>query len=363
MKINTSYVIAGVLALLIAVWFLINRADKSEADAPPKTSVSMAIETPMPEVIYESFTAQKHPNVIRLYGRSEANREVSIKAETAGLVVSTPAREGTRVAPGTVLCRQDIDARQANVDQARANLRARQFDFNSTQTLVAKGYKSAIQLESLKAAVDGAAAAVKQAEIELDNVNMRAPFAGIFDAQMAEVGDYLAPGQPCGKLIELNPLIVTAELTETQVGKVELGQSVNVALVTGERLTGKLRFIEANANPATRTFRSEIALANPKYALKGGVTADVTIRAGEALAQNIPAKVLTLDDDGTVGVRYLDIEDKVRFAAVTTIDEDEGGIWVTGLPEQTRVIVEGQDFVSVGTQVKPRTTIYESATQ
>jgi len=57
---------------------------------------------------------------------------------------------------------------------------------------------------------------VKQAQIELDNVNMRAPFSAIFDSQMAEVGDYLLPGQACGKLIEMNPLIVAVELTETQ---------------------------------------------------------------------------------------------------------------------------------------------------
>ena len=39
---------------------------------------------------------------------------------------------------------------------------------------------------------------------------------------------------------------------------------------------------------------------------------------------------------------------------VTTIDEDERGMWVTGLPERTRVIIEGQDFVATGLTVNPR---------
>jgi multidrug efflux system membrane fusion protein len=102
-----------------------------------------------------------------------------------------------------VLCRQDVDARQANLDQARANLEARQLDYQSSKTLVEKGSRSAGQLKSLQAAVDGAMASVKQAEIELDNVNMRAPFSGIFDLQMAEVGDYLLPGQGLLKWILL----------------------------------------------------------------------------------------------------------------------------------------------------------------
>jgi multidrug efflux system membrane fusion protein len=60
---------------------------------------------------------------------------------------------------------------------------------------------------------------------------------------------------------------------------------------------------------------------------------------------------LTLADSGNVGIRYVDNANIVRFAEVKTIDEDENGIWVTGLPENTRIIVEGQDFVSVGMEV------------
>lgn len=363
MKINTSYVIAGLLAIIIALWFLINNgSDKNAADTGPKTA-QIDTKTELPEVVYKAVTAQEHSNLFRLYGRTEANRTVDVKAETAGLVSSTPITEGRRVSRGTVLCRQDVDARQANLDQALANLAAREFDLNSTQTLVDKGFKSAIQLESLKAAVNGAKAQVKQAQIELDNVNMRAPFSGIFDEQMAEVGDYLLPGQACGKLVELNPLVVEVQLTEEQVGKVELGQEIDLSLVTGELLTGKMAFVEAGANASTRTFRSEIHVPNPDYKLKGGVTANVVINAGRTMAQQIPSKILTLDDDGTIGVRHLDRDDRVQFSAVKIIDERPDGIWVTGLPDQARVIVEGQDFVSVGTQVNPRTTIYQAATQ
>jgi len=256
--------------------------------------------------------------------------------------------------------RQDVDARQAVLDQAQAVLKSRQADLNATRTLVEKGYKSAIQLDAERAAVDGARASVKQAEIELDNVNMRAPFTGIFDQQIAEIGDYLGPGQPCGNLVEMNPLVVAIDLTENQVGFIKLGQEASVNLVTGEMLTGKVRFVESKANTATRTFRTEIAVPNPKYALKGGVTATVSIKTGKTMAHNIPSKILTLDSDGDVGVRYLDDDDIVRFANVKTIDEDSNGIWVTGLPDSTRIIVQGQDYVTVGIKANPSLADYKS---
>lgn len=362
MKINTSYVITATLAVILATWFFIktsaNKNSTPETLPTPTTTASAEL----PEVIYEQFEAQKHPNRFELYGRTEARRIVDIKAETAGLVISTPISEGRKVKTGEVLCRQDIDARQANLDQANANLSAREHDLRSAQTLVDKGFRSAIQLPSLQAAVDGAKAAVKQAQIELDNVNMRAPFSGIFDQQLAQIGDYLLPGQPCGRLVDMNPLVTTIQLTENQIGQLRLGQDVKITLATGQNITGKLRFIEAAANPSTRTFRGELHTTNPNYKLKGGVTAQVEIIAGETLAHKIPAKILTLNTAGIMGVRYLDDSNIVRFQTTQTIDEDRDGIWVTGLNPSVRLITEGQDYVAVGTKVNARTSIYTADT-
>ena len=130
-----------------------------------------------------------------------------------------------------------------------------------------------------------------------------------------------------------------------------------VQLSTGETLSGKIRFIETRANPATRTFKIEIAVPNKDGKLRSGVTATIKLSAGQTEAHLIPASVLTLDDLGSIGVRYLDFENRVRFTRVATIDETSSGIWVTGLPKNTDLIVQGQDYVSEGVQV---TTQFDS---
>ncbi len=349
MKFNASYIIAGLAIVLIGLWFLIN---SSGQNAQPKV-VPHNAQKLIPQVVYRTISAQPHENEYRLYGRTEANREVEVKAETAGIVASTPAREGQRVAKGTVLCQQDVDARQASVDQMRARLVSAQSDFTAAEILVEKGYRSANQLTSLKAQVDGARASVKSAEIELDNVNMRAPFSGLFERQIAEVGDFLAPGQSCGLLLELDPLIVAADLSETQLAAISKGSAASIKLATGEELTGKVRFIEARANNMTRTFRTEIEVPNPKMNLRAGITSTVVLGAGSIDAHLVPGRVMTLDGNGEVGVRYLDAENIVRFALTKTVAEDDNGLWVTGLPDTARIIVQGQDFVSVGTKVEP----------
>lgn len=353
MKINTSYVIAGLSVVIIALWFVINSGDDDAAT--PSTNTAQAEADALPTVMTERISVQTHPNTYTLYGRTEAFREVEVKAQTAGLVTATPIKEGTLVQKGRILCRQDVDARQARLDQAKAQLASSEFDLNSTRTLVEKGYRSEIQLANLQAQVNGAKAGVKQAEIELENVNIRAPFSAIFDRRRAEVGDYLAPGQPCGLLVDLDPLIVAADLSETQLAAISVGQDASVTLATGQTATGKVRFIEARANPSTRTFRTEIALPNPDLKLRGGVTATVRLAAGQAEAHKIPGRILSLDEQGVVGVRYVDANNRVRFAPTQTIDEDPSGLWVTGLPDDVTIIVRGQEFVSVGSEVNPQT--------
>ncbi len=353
MKLNTSYIIAGSLLLIGAAWFLFNNLGE---DAPltvstPATAKEQARQS-MPTVQVRRISAVLHPDVMELYGQSRANREVALKAETVGTVSQIFVTEGARVKQGQTVCRQDLNARQAQVDQAKANLRAIETDLNAARTLAEKGFQSATRVTAFEAQLDGARAALKQAEIEADNINIRAPFSGIWERQDAQIGDYLSPGMSCGLLVDLSPLKVDAQLTETQIGRIAKGSSATVELATGQTLTGKVAFIEAKADPATRTFRTEIQVPNSDYALKAGVTATVRITSGETLAQQVPANVLALNDTGNVGIRYVDGSDVVRFAQVKTIDEDAAGIWVTGLPENTRVIVEGQDFVDVGMTVE-----------
>ena len=352
MKLNTSYLIAGGLVILGAIWFAVNNGGD---DAPLSVSTPATAKTEarrsIPTVRVKEIIAQDHPNILELYGQTRAAREVSVKAETAGLVAAINAREGAKIGKGQVLCRQGVNARQAIVDQATANLRTIESDLNAARILAEKGYQSQTRVMSFEAQLDGAKAALKQAEIELDAINIRSPFSGVWERQEAEVGDYLSPGMSCGLLVDLSPLKVDVELTEMQLALVERGMGADIILATGEQVSGKMAFIESRADPATRTFRGELHVPNEAFALRAGVTATVRLTSGLTRAQQIPGNILTLDESGSVGVRYVDANNIVRFATITTIDEDEDGQWVMGLPERTKIIIEGQNFVSVGQEV------------
>ncbi|WP_298916805.1 efflux RND transporter periplasmic adaptor subunit [uncultured Algimonas sp.] len=354
MKLKPSYLVAAAVVIAFGLWFALGSASDDRDIYSDLEQRDTAATAALPTVIVRPVTAERHPIRLTQYGRTEPNRRVEVKAKTPGSLVATPVREGARVNRGDVICRQDTDARQAMVEQARAQLDKAEADLTATQALVERGFRAPTSLNGDRAAVDAARASLKQAQIELGNIVLRAPFSGIYEERLAEIGDYLSPGQPCAAIVELDPLVLEAELTETQVGQVEMGQEVQVRLATGQTVAGTVSFIESVANPATRTFQMETSLPNEDYALKAGVSATLSLKIGEAMASLVPSGIMALDDDGNVGVRYLDASDRVRFANIRQIDETREGLWVSGLPERTRIIIEGQDYVSVGTEVDAR---------
>jgi len=352
MRINRSVLIALIALLLIAAWFSYNSGKKTATPPKPAQKTIETNKAP-PSVVTRTVRAKSHSTKVTLFGRTETTREVLLKAKTAGSVVSAPIAEGSWVTKGTTVCRQDVNARQAVLDQARAQLKSREVDYEAARKLVERGFGSETQALGAQSALDAAKASVKQAEIELDNINIRAPFSGIYDKHIAEIGDYLAPGQPCGQLIELNPLTVSIELTEKQLSLISKGQVANVKLATGETVSGKVKRVDSRANPATRTFRTELSVPNKGQKLKAGVTASVTLEGAEKKAHLIPGQILSLNVEGDVGIKYLDRDNRVQFAVTETIDETTEGIWVTGLPDPAEIILKGQDYVAIGTETTP----------
>jgi len=108
MKLNKSYLFAGFAVLAITAWFWIN-SNNENTSSQNATQTTAETRTETPTVIVESRRASLHQNQLALYGRTEANRYVEVKAKTAGIVSHTPRTEGQKVNKGDILCKQNID--------------------------------------------------------------------------------------------------------------------------------------------------------------------------------------------------------------------------------------------------------------
>jgi len=72
------------------------------------------------------------------------------------------------------------------------------------------------------------------------------------------------------------------------------------------------------------------------------------IEGSELLAHKIPPSILTLQDDGTIGVKALDENNTVIFYPIQKVKDTIDGMWVSGLPNEINLIISGQEYVSSG---------------
>jgi multidrug efflux system membrane fusion protein len=358
MRIQFSYILAIALAGGISYYMLTGKTVVSgQADAHPATIAERQNEDKddLFAVQVQTFTAETRSRSLDIRGRTEAESSVSVRAETGGIIETRHVDKGDRVAAGDLLCTIETASREAKVLEASAALIQANVNLEAAEKLAGRGFSAKNQIPALQAARDAAKARLHETELDLSRTKIRAPIAGIAQDPIAEKGGMLQTGDVCVTLIDRNPMIIVGQVSEREIGKLELGMSAMTSLATGETTTGNITYIAPSADAQTRTFRVEITIPNDDETLKDGVTALAQVQLEGAKAHRIPASVMTLADDGRVGVRTVDDKKVVSFTPVNIIGGTVDGMWVTGLPDEVSIIIVGQEFVLEGQTVQVET--------
>lgn len=364
-----SIIIAAGLAVGAVAWIGSGLLTEEPAPAEGQNGQPQAAEgaeTARPfEVRVADLIAEPYTEEVSLLGHTEANRMVEIAAEIDGTVAEVLVEEGMTVAAGAPIVRLEIDDLQAQIDQASALLEQRRIEYSAASQLSQSGYSARTQVATARANLNAAQSQLTSSQTQLARTEITAPFNGIINERRAELGGYVRAGDPVATIVDLDPMIVVVYVTERQVGEVQVGAVAHARLVSGQSVEGVIRFVSAVADTATRTFRVEIEVANAGNAIVDGLTADVRVPGRQIMAHKISPAVIALGDDGTIGVRIVDSDNRVQFVPITLLGDTTSGIWVTGLPERVTLITVGQEYVSSGQAVtpvyQPSGTIYDSA--
>ena len=362
------------------------------------------------KVVVQKSVAQVVDTAVILRGQTEAIRQVDVRSETSSTVISDPLRKGTYVEAGQEMCTLDPGTRGASLAEAKARLseaKARKAEAesrvpeaaarvaeaearleeamtneNAAVRLSGNGFASETRvkntqaamfaakagveaatsglstaqsgIESAAAGIESAEAGVAAAEKEIERLVIKAPFAGYLESDTAELGALLQPGGLCATIIQLDPIKLVAFVPETEIDRVSLGALAGARLAgNNKEIVGKVSFLSRSADPTTRTFRVEINVPNPELTIRDGQTAEILIAAKGESAHLLPASAMTLNDDGTLGVRIVDDNNVVDFQPVTILNDTPNGVWLGGLDDIANVIVVGQEYVTKGVTVAP----------
>ena len=350
---HKSWLLSGGLIAVVTLWVasgqLSNEAGDQDTSAAPAPATAAA---PQYAVRVRTQSAEEVMRTIVVNGKTAPARTVHLAAETDGRVEFIGADRGANLERGDVIARLDERDRAARLAQAEALVRQREVEYAARKRLQTESYVSEAQLQEAVALLETARAELTRARLDLDYMTIRAPFAGALQARTVEVGDFVSRGDPIATVVDNRTLVVSANVSEFDARSVEVGQSAEARLATGELVRGRIRYVAPVADEATRTFAVELEVGNADGRLRAGGTAELRIPAETVLAHRVAPSLLTLDDAGNVGVKIINEQGEVEFVVADIALSSSDGVWLAGLPETATIITVGQGYVTPGAVVK-----------
>lgn len=348
-RLNTSWKAASFVVVVLAVWMLSgllnpeNTPLDNTASIDPAELMLVQIETTQSSVMSRE---------LRLQGQLAAIRDVTVRAQTNGIVEKIITKKGARVRTDDTLVKLDEADRGNLLNEALAAVKSARSEQAAALSLRRQRLQSEVQLQQTEAVLESALATLASVELDIGYTSIRAPFAGVVNTLPVEHGTLVERGDVIAQIVDDSAFKAHAMVSQQSLSQLFVGQSVSVKLITGENLQGSLSFISSIADPGTRSFAIEALIDNSDNTIAAGISATFAIPTEQVDATFITPSSLSLGSDGTLGVKALDDDNRVAFLAIEIVSTTVDGAWVTGIPTDTRLITLGQGFVNAGEQVR-----------
>ncbi|AWB67016.1 efflux RND transporter periplasmic adaptor subunit [Saccharobesus litoralis] len=349
---NKPWILALIISIAFVVWMSsgANSASAESTDKGPEVGAETKKQATVQTVAARTFHAEQVAKTLTLYGRAEPDRQAQIKAEVSGQVEQVFAERGSKVAKGQLLIKIAENDLPIRLESAEALVKQRQVEYKGSKSLTDKGLQDESRLALSLANLAQAKAEVARLQLMLDKTQVVAPFDGVLNERFVEQGDYLQVGDPIAQFVDLDPLIIRANVSEFDVNELQIEQVATIAFVNGQNSQGNIRYIASVADSQTNTYEIEIALPNHQGTWRAGTSAELEIPFKQQSAIHVSPAVLALDENGSVGVKTV-LDSTVIFHPIDIVKTNENGMWLAGLGQSANIVVRGQGFVRHGDQV------------
>lgn len=343
---------AGIFGLMI-LWMGSKYLTSSGAETLGAPLAEEGVSLRRVQVIQQQATEIEQEIIIN--GKTAPVRFVALRAEIAGKITHVHQERGVLLNAGDNIFQIDERDLKAQLNRTKALVKQRQVEYKGSQRLTGKGLVSQTKVAESVALLESAKADAKAMQVKLDSTSITAPFGGILNERYIELGDYVKEGDKLADLLDFSHFVILGEISEKDASSIKVGYTATISIVTGEKYQGTVKFISSVSNPATRTFLIKVAVPNPSNRFISGMTARVRIPYSKVFAHTISPALLSLDNQGELGIYLLDDENRAKFYPISVLKADNEGLWIKGLPEHAAIITLGQGFVKDGEQVEPIT--------
>lgn len=349
-----SRLIAVALIIVAVAWVLSGRfgPQAQEDTGGSAGSEAAAPVVPIQKVAITTATPEQHARQVVLSCITKADHSAQAVAQAAGTIVTLSVERGTAVKAGEAIAQISDEGRAAAVAQAKALLDQRTSEYDSNKKLIDTGDAPRNTLAALEAGVAAARAGLAAAQAESERSVVKAPIDGIVDTVPVQIGQAVQIGMAVATIIDPDPMLAVGAVSEARRALLATGQDAQVRFIDNSKVPATVDFVGLSADKATRTYPVEARMNNGDGQIADGVTCEMSVTLAPKTAASVPRSALVFSDDGRLGVRIVDGDNKVQFVAVDLVDDTGTNVWVTGIETPSRVIVVGQDFVKEGDVVE-----------
>ncbi|SSC71965.1 unnamed protein product [Ciceribacter sp. T2.26MG-112.2] len=385
--VRITNVTAGLLVLSVALSPFAAAAEDAPAN-PPKQS--------LPSIVVTEATSRTLIDRIVATGTIKAVEEIYVQPQVEGLSIrSLEVDVGDRVAADAVVARLNDDtlllqksqlvATKAKAEASLAQYQVQLADAKSGAAEAERQYKRAVTLgksgtlstasieqaetaaTSANAKVDSTVQAIAIAEadikvvesqladidLKLARTDVKSPVAGLIAARNAKVGAIASgAGQPMFTVIRDGEIELVADISETDILRMRVGQKAEVKVAGGAAtLDGSVRLISPVIDPQTRLGAVHIAIDDDQGA-RAGMYASAEIIISEAQGVALPLSAVTTDKRGTT--TRLVTDNVVKQVKIETGIQDGAFIEIKdGLSQGDVVVAKAGAFVRDGDRINP----------
>jgi RND family efflux transporter MFP subunit len=207
----------------------------------------------------------------------------NIAAAMPGRIVEILTEVGKHVQKGQLLVRMD----PTNLLQIQAQLANLEVDYKRVSELYNAGGASRQMVDQLKVQLDNVRTTYNNLS---ENANLVSPISGVIAARNFDNGDLYSGAMPILTVMQINPVKIRINISETFFSQVKTGMDVEVQLSVypGETFPGKVSLIHPTIDASTRTFGVEVAINNSDMRVRPGMFARATLNFGTGQSILVP---------------------------------------------------------------------------
>ena len=186
---------------------------------------------------------------------------------------------------------------------------------------------------------------------EFNKIALMAPFNGIIlDGHKIE-GELVTPGSSVYEIIDLSKIKIVGYLNENEIKGINIENKVEVSILD-KIIEGTIDYISPIADYNTKTFEISVIFDNLDLSIRDGLSAELKIYKEKIKVHQISPSVLSLGDDGDIGIKVLNQDNEVIFKEIVIIEDTSDYMLISGLEDKENIITIGQQYVSSGDKVE-----------